>query len=235
MKNKLFSNLLQKSYFQTSLGKEDSEQQPYQKHFHNLTSGFTLIEVMVVIAMVGILSAIAAPSWLSFVARQRLNKANDSVLAALQDAQRQAKKNKRSYSVSFRTYKEQAQIAIHPTSLEKRKELENYWRELGEEAGVDAEKLLIGTNLDGRNKTKNTVSYGSNYVESKPQTISFNYLGILDTQKDGDSADTSLKFSVAIPKTKTPTKPSDVKRCVVIETLIGGIVTAKNEDCDKYK
>ncbi|MCJ8279579.1 MAG: prepilin-type N-terminal cleavage/methylation domain-containing protein, partial [Rivularia sp. ALOHA_DT_140] len=39
-------------------------------------SGFTLIEVLVVIAMVGILSAIAAPSWLGFVARQRLNKAN---------------------------------------------------------------------------------------------------------------------------------------------------------------
>ena len=66
------------------------------------TSGFTLIEVLVTIVIVGILSAIAAPSWLGFVARQRLNKANDTVLAALQEAQRQAKKNKRSYNVSIR-------------------------------------------------------------------------------------------------------------------------------------
>ncbi|AFY54110.1 prepilin-type N-terminal cleavage/methylation domain-containing protein [Rivularia sp. PCC 7116] len=231
MKNKLFAKLLQKNYLRTNSVTDDSYQKRYLGHFHNLTSGFTLIEVMVVIAMVGILSAIVAPSWLSFVAKQRLNKANDSVLAALQESQRQAKNTKRSYSVSFRTNNKQPQIAIHPSVVEPDK----YWRELGEEAGVNTEKLLIGTNLDGINKTKNIVSYGSNYIKSKPQTISFNYLGILDTKEDGDSSDTSLKFLVAIPQTKTPTKPSDEKRCVVIETLIGGIVTAKNEDCDKYK
>ena len=58
------------------------------------SSGFTLIEVLVTILIVGILSAIAAPSWLGFVAKQRLNKANDIVLASLQEAQRQAKKTK---------------------------------------------------------------------------------------------------------------------------------------------
>ena len=77
-------------------------------------SGFTLIEVLVAIVIVSILSAIAAPSWLGFVARQRLNKANDSVFAALQQAQREAKKNKRSYSVSIQLNNSIPQVSVHP-------------------------------------------------------------------------------------------------------------------------
>ncbi|NEP29368.1 prepilin-type N-terminal cleavage/methylation domain-containing protein, partial [Moorena sp. SIO3I6] len=68
-------------------------------HKPNKDAGFTLLELIVVILLVGILSAIAAPSWLAFVNRQRVNKVNERVLSAIQEAQREAKKKKLSYSV----------------------------------------------------------------------------------------------------------------------------------------
>ena len=229
MKSALFSNLLRRKNSQIYSIKNKYYQQYSQNNANNSNSGFTLLEVLVAIVIVGILSAIAAPSWLAFVARQRLNKANDSVLAALQEAQRQAKKTKRSYSVSFGTdNNKQPQIAIHPRDVEP----EKYWRNLGEDTGVNSETLLLGTNLEGQNDIKNQISYRDNFDKDEPQTISFNYLGIIGEKKDGSSSDTGLKVLLAIPKGKTPTQASDVKRCVIVETLIGGMRTAKDDDCD---
>lgn len=58
--------------------------------------GFTLIESLVVIAMVGIISAIAVPNLLSMVNRSRVNSAQADIQGVLQEAQRQAIRNSRS-------------------------------------------------------------------------------------------------------------------------------------------
>jgi prepilin-type N-terminal cleavage/methylation domain-containing protein len=63
--------------------------------------GFTLLEVLVVMIMVGILSAIAAPSWLGFVSNQRINASQTKIFQAIKVAQSDAKI--RSSSNSSRT------------------------------------------------------------------------------------------------------------------------------------
>lgn len=68
---------------------------------HN--SGFTLIEMLVVVFIVATLAAISAPSWSAFVNRQRVNKVNDAVLSVLQQAQTEAKRTKKDYKVQFQT------------------------------------------------------------------------------------------------------------------------------------
>lgn len=188
------------------------------------TSGFTLLEVMVVIALVGILSAIAAPSWLSFLARQRLNKANDTVFAALQQAQREAKKNKFSYSVSFKVDNQVTKMVVHPDSIDASKVNNIRWKSIGQDLEIKSNQLAVGTNLIDTNKGNgNTIK-----SISGTKTIAFDYTGTLPID-----ATMPLKIVLAVPKSQNSTQPSNVKRCVIVETLIGGIRTAKNEDCDR--
>ncbi|MEM6400968.1 MAG: type II secretion system protein [Cyanobacteria bacterium P01_D01_bin.116] len=228
MKSTLFSNLLQ-----ITLEKHKSYQQRSPSNFNKPIRGFTLLEVLVTIVIVGILSAIAAPSWLGFVARQRLNKANDSVLAAVQDAQRQAKKTKRNYSVSIRlnnNTEKIPQISVHPASTPTNTD-SIIWRNIGADLEIKPGQLLLFTNLDGNDDASDdAIDYTDASTLNSPKTITFDYKGGLELP--ANISDKGLIIALALPKADNNNQASNTKRCVIVKTLIGGIQTAKNEDCD---
>jgi type IV fimbrial biogenesis protein FimT len=67
------------------------------------TSGFTLMELMVTIAIIAILSAIAIPNFVAWVPKFKLGGASRDVLAILQKTRVQAVKDNTNYVLMFNT------------------------------------------------------------------------------------------------------------------------------------
>ncbi|MEG4024155.1 prepilin-type N-terminal cleavage/methylation domain-containing protein [Microcoleus sp. S13C4] len=76
--------------------------------------GFTLLEVLVIALIIGILSSIAAPSWLAFINRQRVRTVNDRVFQSLRLAQSEAKRTKSSVTITFDTTVDPPKVKFDP-------------------------------------------------------------------------------------------------------------------------
>lgn len=63
---------------------------PLSAHISRSTQGFTLIETTIIIFIVGVLGAIAAPSFISWQGKNKVNNALQELRGALQASQRQA-------------------------------------------------------------------------------------------------------------------------------------------------
>ena len=189
-------------------------------------AGFTLIEFLVVVIIIAVLSAIAAPGWLGFVSQRRVNGANEVVLKALQQAQSEARSKKASYSVSFRrdpANNNNLQLAVYPTSSTTPS-----WKDLGQDVGIKPGQVTLGTNLAGENTAPANSSIS--YTLDETHRITFDYMGALPLTDPAASTNfgDGLIVVVAATSSNTSTQAIDsTRRCVKVATLLGSIRSGK--------
>ncbi len=190
-------------------------------------SGFTMIEILVVVILIGVLSAIAAPGWLTFVNRQRVGSANERVLGSIQKAQSEAKTKKLTYSVSVRTKiiagKSTPQIVVHPRATLAVDVPDAQWENLGEPG-----QILLGKNITSENSNSTTTTFSDSI--SAETLISFDYTGTLPNSKPETKlvSPPGLIIAVGIPLSSTSVGQ---KRCAMILTLLGTVSAAEGSSC----
>lgn len=107
-------------------------------HKHS-SSGFTLLETLAVISLIGILATLAIPNWLAFVQTRRLNTAQNEIHLAMQQARSQATKEKLTWQVSIREQNSIVQWAIHPATVNPSA---TNWNNLDSNVRLDSETTL---------------------------------------------------------------------------------------------
>jgi len=166
--------------------------------------GFTIIEVIVIVLVLGLLSAIAAPSWLAFINRQRVRTVNDRVLQTLRSAQSEAKRSKRDIIVTFNP----TPGTDPPTAIIKTDPTQN------------PPLQTVTFNAEGEIKpgTINLTVNPPASATAPPNSIVFDY--------QGNPSTTPFVVTVA------PANASNNygRQCAIVETLIGGMRTAEGKD-----
>ncbi len=175
-------------------------------------AGFTLFEMLAVIIMVGILSAIAVPSYLGLVNRQRLNVAQNQVLEIMRTAQTNAKREKTTWAACF--HDDGTKVEWSASRLPE-----------GDWSCTDAtnrQPLSSDSKVIAINTTSTTMRQSP--ASSGYYRVRFRFDGAIDTV-DGGVANLG-KITLAVRN-----ETSGIKRCVVVSTLLGALRSDKDTGC----
>lgn len=186
-------------------------------------SGFTLLETLVIVVVIGILAGIVAPSWLAFVDNQRLKTAQGEIYSAMRQAQSQANKHKLTWQVSFREQNGIVQLAVHQAEAktfipEAITANEHLWHNLDNNFQLD-----INKNKKGKYET--TLP---KHPSEQSWRVLFNYQGCPVYQVGDECTQTSLRGLGQI--TLISKNGGQAKHCVYVSTILGAMRTGKEHD-----
>jgi prepilin-type N-terminal cleavage/methylation domain-containing protein len=178
------------------------------KNKHFSSQGFTLLEILIITAIIGVLAAIAVPSWIAFFERQQLNVVNDKVYQAMRQAQSIARLEKETWQASFREKNGVVQWAVHKASLDVVQDANKIpWQAFPKFIRIDDESSLPNS--------------GDVY------RIRFNHKGCPVYNLQDTCTNTTIRTKGRL--TLSNKNGGNTKRCVIVSTLLGVLRKANEQ------
>ncbi len=220
-----------------------SRRQLRKSKYRQNDPGFTIIELVIVMLVIGILSSIAAPGWLAFINNQRLRASQGRVYSAMQLAQSNAKRDKVSWQASFRTVSGVVQVAVYRATADLNLTAfrvstsgantfsENTWINLEQKVEIDTTKTNLIT-VDPATNSVQTAGGGAVY------TAIFNRQGCFvdDAAKECTDDKTVTNFDKKGLITLKHDQLGDARKCAIVGSLLGAMRTGDDKDnCDPTK
>ncbi|PSN19425.1 prepilin-type cleavage/methylation domain-containing protein [filamentous cyanobacterium CCP5] len=127
----------------------------YLRQVKGGSGGFTLLEALIVVVLIALLMAIAAPSWLGWLENRHVIAAQDDVYTAMRLAQQKASQNRAIWQFSIRDTGGQLEWAIHQSSVSPT--LYPAWKSLNHAVQFDPKDTTL--QKDSRDKSVHYVRF----------------------------------------------------------------------------
>jgi len=179
-------------------------------------AGFTMLETLIIVLIIGIFSALVAPSWLMFINNHRLKVSIDRVYWAKEMARSNAKRDKISWQASFKQVGETVQIAVHKSDISPAQVPAGEWKSL-------EPQILINTAINDKGESETTLLPINEQNEHKENgTIRralFNFQGCPVYKVSDECGLTNYRAKGRLTLSH-PNLPNG-DRCVIISTILG--------------
>lgn len=192
------------------------------------SQGFTLLEMLVVVIMLGILAAIAAPSWSALMNRQRLSSARSQIFDILRKAQADARQTKTPREVRFDLTSDPPRLAILgcPNSGQNDNATANR-NCANNQTVVPSSSVNNWQFLGNGNLRSGTLRYSFPAGTTQASLFFDSYGVVIASSTTPKPADGTL-FKVGVQVARASSPPS----CVIVQTLLGGMREGSGSDCN---
>ena len=169
------------------------------------STGFTLIEILVVLIIIGVLFAIAAPSWTALMNRQRVGTVREQAVQVIREAQNKARLTRVPQAIVFDNNNNDGTIAPRAAIVARSLNLttDKIDKSIINIATINNWQTLGGGDVKGG---------GIDFFAGVGQLV-FDGNGAIDEQ-------TTIPFVV---KVKPRNASAQTYRCAVVQTLLGSI------------
>ncbi|MGF1497952.1 MAG: hypothetical protein ACFB8W_14185 [Elainellaceae cyanobacterium] len=190
----------------------------YRCNTSSSTAGFSLLEMLAIAVIIGILAAIAAPGWVSFMNQRRAASGSDQLAQLFRKTQNDAQRLRRSRGIKF--------VPAASSSTGVPEIIVGTLTDSNSDGTLDdvvGEAFLLG---EGQ--------FSARTVELAAFDNNDNPVDFLVFEADGslslDPAATPQPITLRVSSPASGSSPA--KRCIMVETLLGAISSGAGSECD---